>query len=224
MSIALFDLDNTLLAGDSDYLWGQFLIEKNVIDGKIYEEKNQMFFEQYKEGSLDIHEFLNFQLAPLAKHSMKQLKQWHDEYMHSKIKPIMLPQAQKLIEHHRSAGYRPVIITATNRFITEPIAKAFNIDDLLATEPEKNNNGYTGNVTGTPCFQSGKVTHLETWLDEHDLDLDDSWFYSDSHNDIPLLEKVTYPVAVNPDTKLEAHAQELGWPILHLNPAVNPIN
>jgi len=214
MSIALFDLDNTLLAGDSDYLWSQFLIEKNIIDGKIYEEKNQTFYDQYNEGTLDIHEFLDFQLAPLAQHSRQQLNQWHEEYMQSKIAPIMLPQAIKLIEHHRSAGYRPVIITATNRFITEPIAKAFNIDDLLATEPEQKENNYTGKVVGTPCFQAGKVTRLEEWLEHENLNLDDSWFYSDSHNDFPLLEKVTYPVVVNPDRKLKAHAQKYGWPQL----------
>ena len=137
--------------------------------------------------------------------------------MKVKIEPIMLPQSHKLIAHHRHAGYRPVVVTATNSFITGPIAKAFNIDDLVATEPEMNDKGFTGKVKGVPCFQSGKVERMEDWLAQNKLDWSDTWFYSDSHNDIPLLQKVTYPVAVSPDAQLEQYALDLGWPIINLH-------
>jgi len=216
MALALFDLDNTLLDGDSDYLWGCFLVERGIVDGEIYESENQRFYEQYLAGCLDIYEFLRFQLKPLADHSLSQLEAWRDEFLASKIEPVMLDKGRDLIERHRAQGDQPVIITATNRFITEPIAARFGIEQLLATEPEFRDGRYTGAVSGVPCFQGGKVERLRQWLAEHNATLDGSWFYSDSHNDLPLLEQVEHPVAVHPDDKLHAVARERDWPVLDL--------
>ena len=216
MGIALFDLDNTLIAGDSDYLWGCFLVEQGIVDGTLYENKNQRFYDQYKVGELDIHEFLEFQLKPLTEHSMKTLNQWRSQYIEEKVIPILLPKAHALIERHRQQGDTLVIITATNRFITSPIAELYDIRHLLATEPEIVNARYSGGITGIPCFQDGKVTQLESWLTSNQRTLDDSWFYSDSHNDLPLLNKVSHPVAVDPDEILRQHASEHDWPVISL--------
>ncbi len=216
MGIALFDLDNTLIAGDSDYLWGCFLIEQGIVDGAVYERANQRFYDQYKVGELDIHEFLDFQLRPLAEHSMETLRLWRTQYIEEKITPILLPKAHELIGKHRDQGDSLVMITATNRFITEPIADLYGIRNLLATEPEIVADRYTGSVTGTPCFQDGKVTLLSGGLAENEHSLDDSWFYRDSHNDLPLLNKVTHPVAVDPDEILERHASDHRWQTITL--------
>ncbi len=216
MGIALFDLDNTLIAGDSDYLWGCFLVEQGIVDGAIYERENRRFYDQYKVGELDIHEFLDFQLRPLAEHSMDTLQQWHSQYLQEKITPVLLPKAQALVDRHRQQGDTLVVITATNRFITAPIVELYGIPHLLATEPEIVNGAYTGSVTGTPCFQAGKVEQLSGWLEENLQSLDDSWFYSDSHNDLPLLNKVTHPVAVDPDEILAQHAKDHDWPTISL--------
>ena len=216
MGIALFDLDNTLIAGDSDYLWGCFLVEQGIVDGALYERKNRRFYDQYKVGELDIHEFLDFQLRPLAEHSMDTLQQWHSQYLQEKITPVLLPKAQALVDRHRQQGDTLVVITATNRFITAPIVELYGIPHLLATEPEIVNGAYTGSVTGTPCFQAGKVEQLSGWLEENLHSLDDSWFYSDSHNDLPLLNKVTHPVAVDPDEILAQHAKDHDWPTISL--------
>jgi len=216
MALALFDLDNTLLDGDSDYLWGCFLAEHGIVDAEAYESENQRFYDQYLDGCLDIHEFLRFQLKPLAEHGRQQLEAWREEFLASKIEPILLNKAHQLIDWHRSGGDELMIITATNRFITEPIAARYGIEHLLATEPELVDGEYTGGVTGVPCFQAGKVERLQQWLTEHDATLEGSWFYSDSHNDLPLLEQVDNPVAVDPDDKLRALASERGWPITSL--------
>lgn len=216
MGIALFDLDNTLIAGDSDYLWGCFLAENGMVDGAAYERRNRRFYDQYLAGELNIHEFLDFQLGPLAAHDMPTLQRLREQYITEKILPILLPKAQQLIDNHRQQNHLPVIITATNRFITSPIARLYGIDHLLATEPEISNNRYTGKVAGTPCFREGKVDNLAGWLQEHAETLTDSWFYSDSHNDLPLLNKVTHPVAVDPDEILERHARNNDWPIISL--------
>lgn len=216
MGIALFDLDNTLIAGDSDYLWGCFLVEQGIVDGATYERENLRFYEQYKAGELDIHEFLDFQLRPLAAHSMATLQQWRRQYLQEKITPILLPGAQALVDKHRQQGDTLIVITATNRFITAPIVELYGIEHLLATEPEIVNGAYTGSVTGIPCFQTGKVDRLADWLEASRQTLDDSWFYSDSHNDLPLLGKVTHPVAVDPDEILEQHAKDHDWPIISL--------
>jgi len=216
VSIALFDLDNTLIAGDSDFLWGCFLVEQGIVDAALYERENQRFYDQYRIGELDIHEFLDFQLRPLSEHSLDTLQQWRRQYVEEKITPILLPRAQTLIDRHRQQGDTLVVITATNRFITGPIVELYDIPHLLATEPEILNDQYTGKVSGIPCFQDGKVEQLSGWLVENQQSLQDSWFYSDSHNDLPLLNKVTHPVAVDPDEILERHARNNDWPIISL--------
>lgn len=216
--LALFDLDNTLLAGDSDFEWAQFLIEQGVLDREVYEARNQAFYEQYKAGMLDIREFLDFQLKPLSRHPRAVLDAWHREFMSRKILPIMRPAARALVARH--AGDLRVLISATNTFVTGPIAVAFGIPELIATEPEERGGEFTGAVSGTPCFREGKVERLKTWLAARGRTLasfSESWFYSDSLNDLPLLSRVTHPVAVDPDETLRAHAERLGWPIITLS-------
>jgi HAD superfamily hydrolase (TIGR01490 family) len=216
VKLAIFDLDNTLLAGDSDHLWGEFLIEQGLVDGEYYQRENNRFYEAYKAGTLDIFEFLAFSLKPLSEHDIGELNRLHRQFLQQKIEPIMLPRAFSLIDRHKKENYTPLIITATNRFVTEPIAAAFGVDYIIATEPEFDGNRYTGGVAGIPCFQHGKVERLEQWLQQHGATLEDSWFYSDSHNDIPLLSRVSHPVAVDPDVTLEQHARDLGWDIISL--------
>ena len=216
MSLAIFDLDNTLLGGDSDYLWGRFLIEQGLVDGEVYERENQRFYDQYRAGTLDIYEFLAFMLRPLAETPLAELLGWRAQFMAEKIQPILLPKATELLDRHRAAGDTLLIVTAANRFITEPIAERLGVPHLLATEPEFADGRYTGRSFGIPCFQQGKVERLQEWLAETGHDLAESWFYSDSHNDLPLLDQVTYPVAVDPDATLAEHAQERGWPIISL--------
>jgi len=216
VSIALFDLDNTLIGGDSDYLWGCFLAEHGIVDGEVYEQENQQFYDQYKAGVLDIHEFLQFQLRPLAEHDMDTLHDLRRHYITEKIKPILLSKAQQLIQDHRTRGHTPIIITATNRFITGPIAELYGVEQLLATEPEVVADRYTGNICDIPCFQEGKIHKLNDWLEANNRTLEDSWFYSDSHNDLPLLNAVTHPVAVDPDEILGRHAKTHGWPVISL--------
>ena len=216
MSLAIFDLDNTLINGDSDYEWGQFLVENHIVDGSAYEQQNTGYYEQYKAGTLDILAFLAFSLKPLAQHDRKQLDQWHTEFMQQKILPIIGDKARALVEKHRQAGDTLVIITATNSFVTAPIAREFEIDHLIATDLEIKNGRYTGKVAGTPCFKEGKIKRLQNWLDTHQHDLNGSWFYSDSHNDLPLLNLVEHPVVVNPDAQLKSEAERLHWPTLQL--------
>ena len=216
MGIALCDLDNTLIAGDSDYLWGCFLVEQGIVDSGLYERENRRFYDQYRVGELDIHEFLDFQLRPLSEHPVNTLQQWRRQYIEEKITPILLPKARALIDRHRQQGDTLVVITATNRFITGPIVELYDIPHLLATEAEILDDRYTGKVSGIPCFQDGKVTRLSDWLKVNRHSLDNSWFYSDSHNDLPLLNRVTQPVAVDPDEILEEHARNNDWPIISL--------
>lgn len=219
MRLALFDLDNTLIAGDSDFEWAQFLIEQGVLDREVYEARNMEFYQQYKDGTLDIHEFLDFQLKPLSRHTRAQLDAWHQEFMQHKIRPIVLPRARALVDRHRDRGDLCAIVTATNRFVTEPIARIFGVENLIATEPEVMEGEFTGKVRGVPSFREGKVTRLEAWLGDRRLrwsDVAESCFYSDSLNDLPLLGKVTRPVAVDPDDTLRAHAEHHGWEIISL--------
>ncbi|HIA08564.1 MAG TPA: HAD family hydrolase [Chromatiaceae bacterium] len=216
MSLAIFDLDNTLLAGDSDYLWGQHLITLGVVDADLYERANDRFYKDYKQGQLDIMAFLKFALKPLSQHSTSTLQGWREDFLRERIRPIALPAAHALVDKHREAGDTLLIITATNRFITGPIAELFGIDNLIATDPEKIDGKYTGKITGTPCFQHGKVERLQHWLDQHQQSLDDSWFYSDSINDLALLEQVSHPVAVDPDERLRAHAITANWSVISL--------
>jgi HAD superfamily hydrolase (TIGR01490 family) len=219
MKLVLFDLDNTLLTGDSDFQWAQFLIEQKVLDREVYEARNIEFYEQYKAGTLDIHEFLDFQLKPLSRHSREQLNDWRRSFMEQKIMPLIAPGARELIARHQTERDLCIIITATNSFVTAPIARILGIDHLIATEPEQKDGQFTGRVSGVPCFQEGKITRLEQWLDAQNLtwlSFLQSWFYSDSLNDLPLLKKVTHPVAVDPDATLREHAQRNGWPIISL--------
>ena len=216
MALAIFDLDNTLIAGDSDYLWGQYLVDQGLVDRDQYEAANAHFYEEYKQGRLDIDEFLGFALQPLATHAPEQLSVWRAAFVREKIEPLTLPAARALIAQHQAAGDTLMIITATNRFVTEPIAALYGIDHLLATTPEFRDGRYTGRYAGTPCFQSGKVTRLAEWLAQHGETLDGSWFYSDSHNDLPLLETVRHPVAVDPDERLNREAEQRGWPVITL--------
>ena len=216
MTLAIFDLDNTLLGGDSDYLWGQFLVEQGLVDGEAYERENQRFYDDYEAGTLDIHEYQAFMLRPLTEYPLTEMLAWREQFIAEKIQPILLPRAVDLLERHRTAGDTLLIVTATNRFITAPIAERFDVPHLLATEPEFTEGRFTGRLIGIPCFQHGKVERLDQWLAETGHDLAESWFYSDSHNDLPLLGRVTYPVAVDPDATLAQHARECGWPIISL--------
>lgn len=219
MNLVLFDLDNTLLAGDSDYEWGQFLIARGAVDGAHYEAKNQAFYEDYKAGRLDIHAFLAFALRPLATHSRAQLDAWHAEYLATQIKPMITQAARDLVKRHLDTADLVAIITATNSFVTAPIAREFGVPHLIATDPEQHDGEFTGEVAGTPCFREGKITRLEQFLAHHGTRLDcltSSRFYSDSLNDLPLLEKVQHPVAVDPDPTLRAHAVAHGWPVISL--------
>lgn len=216
MSLALFDLDNTLLAGDSDYLWGQFLTEQGIVDGEAYARENERFYRQYQQGTLDIHEWLSFQLKPLAEHDLGLLLDLRRQFLQEKIHPIILPAGRELIEQHRGRGDTLLIITATNSFITRPIAAMLGITNLLATEPEMAGGRYTGGVDGIACYRHGKVERLNAWLTENRRDLAGSWFYSDSHNDLPLLALVEHPVAVNPDDTLAQYAASRAWPIIDL--------
>jgi len=216
--LALFDLDETLIAGDSDYEWGQTLVDLGVVERASYEARNLEFYEKYKAGTLNLAEFLAFQLKPLAGRPRTQLDEWHARFMSSKVMPIIRPGARPLLEQHRDAVR--VIITATNRFVTAPIARALGIDHLIATELEEIDGRFTGRERGILCFREGKVARLEEWLagrGERLADYGESWFYSDSANDLPLLEKVTHPVAVHPDAALRARAVAAGWPILTLD-------
>lgn len=216
MALSIFDLDNTLLNGDSDYLWGRFLAREGIVDGDRHERENERFYRDYQAGTLDIQEFLHFSLRPLRDHPRQRLEALRERFVAELIEPIMLAAARELIAKHQAAGDTLMIVTATNAFVTAPIAARFGIPHLIATQPAESNGQYTGEVEGVPAFREGKVIRLEQWLAEHRRDLTGSTFYSDSHNDLPLLERVEQPVAVDPDAQLRAIAQSRGWPILSL--------
>lgn len=216
MALAIFDLDNTLIGGDSDHSWGVFLVEKNLVDAEAYRIANDRFYADYKNGCLDIHTYLTFSLAPLVRHSLDELSALHNEFMEKHIEPLILPKAEALLQHHRDQGDHLLIITATNGFVTRPIAKRLGVNDILATDPELADGRYTGNYIGTPCFQGGKITHLHEWLKSTRHSLEGAYFYSDSINDLPLLEQVNNPVAVDPDDSLAAIARQRDWRILSL--------
>jgi HAD superfamily hydrolase (TIGR01490 family) len=218
-NLALFDLDNTLLAGDSDYNWSLFLIKQGLLDEKTHHERNEQFYLDYKNGNLDIYKFLAFQLKPLSEHSMADLNALHAKYMDTVIRPMMTKKAQDLVNQHKAQGDLCLVITATNSFVTKPIAQAYGIAHLIGTDPEMVNGAYTGGVAGVPSFQEGKVTRLKQWLAERGqqlADFEQSYFYSDSHNDLPLMKLVTHPVAVDADAKLTDYAQQHGWPHISL--------
>ncbi len=216
MTLALFDLDNTLLSGDSDYGWGCFLVEKNIVDRDSYDAANQQFYEQYKQGTLDIHEYCAFAFRPLSELPMEKLRELHREFMAEVIRPMMSDKARELVRKHKEMGHTLVVITATNSFITRPIVQAFGIDNLLATEPLIQDGRYTTRIDGIPCFQEGKVERLRQWLARSGESLAGSYFYSDSINDLPLMEQVEHVIAVDPDARLAAVARERGWKIISL--------
>lgn len=218
MALALFDLDHTLLYGDSDHSWGQFLGERAVVDSHTFTDRSDYYMAEYQAGRLDIHEFLDFQLAPLVAGPYEKMVGLREEYIGQKIRPLVIPAARELVDRHRERGDTLVIITATNDFVTRPIADLFGIKHLIATELEFSNGGFTGKIVGEPCFREGKVVKLQAWLEKYGGDLRGSWFYSDSHNDLPLLERVAHPVAVNPDPILEEEARRRDWPIRRFQP------
>jgi len=218
-NLVLFDLDNTLLAGDSDFEWARFLIAKGVLDREAYEACNQRFYDDYNAGTLDIQAFLDFQLAPLSRHPREELDAWHDEYMATYIRPMIRAPARGLVRRHLDEGSLCAVVTATNSFVTGPIVREFGITHLIATIPAQEGGRFTGQPRGTPAFKAGKVERVETWLESLGLwwgAFGQSWFYSDSHNDLPLMSKVTHPVAVDPDKTLREHARGAGWPIISL--------
>ncbi|CEP36911.1 Putative uncharacterized protein [Halomonas sp. R57-5] len=216
MSLAIFDLDNTLLSIDSDHAWGEFLLEQGAVDPIAYREANERFMADYNAGTLDMAAFLEMALKPLADNPPEQLSAWHQQFMASKIEPNILPKAEELLARHRTKGDTLLIITATNRFITAPIAERLGVDHLIAVNPEVHAGRYTGRVSGIPSYREGKVTRLNQWLEQQDISMEGAWFYSDSHNDLPLLEKVDHPVAVDPDDTLRKVAEERQWRIMSL--------
>jgi len=220
MKLAIFDLDNTLLGGDSDVLWGEYLVALGIRDAATHGRENQRFYEEYQAGCLDIFAFQRFQLQVLTEYPLAQVLAWRTDYVNQWVRSLLLPKAQALIETHRAAGAQLLIITATNRFITAPIAELLGIAELIATEPEMVEGAYTGRITGTPSYAAGKVTRLQAWLALQHRQLDDPdlemWFYSDSHNDLPLLRVVQHPVAVDADPILSAAATAAGWPLISL--------
>ncbi len=216
MRLAIFDLDNTLLAGDSDHAWGEFLVAEGLVDPVLHKARNDGFYADYCAGKLDIFAYSEFVFSFLVDKEPSWLAALHRRFMENVIEPMVLPKAVDLVESHRTRGDRLLITTATNRFITAPIAARFGIDELLATDPEQVEGRYTGRVAGTPCYQDGKIVRFREWLARQDRTFEESWFYSDSRNDLPLLRVVDHPVAVNPDTVLAAEAREAGWPILDL--------
>lgn len=219
MNLALFDLDNTLLSGDSDFEWSQFLVDQGVLDRELFEAKNIAFYEQYKAGTLNITEFLDFQLKPLSRHARKVLDSWHEEFMRVKIRPMMGTKARELVAKHQAAGDICMIVTATNSFVTAPIAREFGVEHLIATDPEQKDGEFTGGVAGIPSFREGKVVRMENWLAERGWSWESfgtTWFYSDSLNDLPLLAKVKHPVAVDPDPTLRIYAEKQGWAVISL--------
>ena len=219
MNLALFDLDNTILAGDSDYNWSRFLIQEGYLDGAIHAEKNEKFYADYKAGTLDIYAFVEFQFKPLARNPRTVLNQLLKKYVEEVIKPMITEKARALVKRHQDEGDLIIVITATNSFITRPIAELFGIENLIGTDPEEKEGEFTGKVSGLPSFKEGKVTRLEAWLKNKKLSLasfEKSYFYSDSHNDLPLMQKITHPVAVDSDDILSEYAKSKGWPQISL--------
>jgi len=223
MQLALFDLDNTLVAGDSEQQWLQFLAAQGVIDATQYLARNEDFLADYERGALDIDAYLRFVLRPLAEIPPQRLAELRHGFIDERIRPLVAPGAPRLLDEHRRRGDHLLIITAANRFIASPIAELFEADTLLATEPAMAGDRYTGEVAGTPCFREGKIKRLEDWLGGCTTALGNATFYSDSNNDLPLLERVGWPVAVDPDPILAREVRLRGWPTISLrDPAAAP--
>jgi len=216
VALAIFDLDHTLLSGDSDHAWGQFLVDRGLVDPEVHQRRNDHFYEQYKAGSLDIHEYLEFAMRPLTEYDADHMHAERDIFLNDRIEPLVSQKARDLIRHHEERGDTLLIITATNGFVTYPIAERLGIAHIIAPHPEVIDGRYTGKTVGIPSFQDGKVTRLKRWMEEHQHDMQGSYFYSDSHNDLPLLRLVDHPVAVDPDPTLQAEAEANGWPVISL--------
>lgn len=219
MALAIFDLDHTLLSGDSDHAWGQFLVDSKIVEPEYYQRQNDYFYEQYKAGSLDILEYLAFALKPLTEQPLETMLALRETFIEQRIKPLITDKARALIAKHKQAGDDLLIITATNAFVTRPIATLLGFKELIAPEPELIDGQYTGGISGIPSFQQGKVTRLEEWLTEKQMSLEGAFFYSDSHNDLPLLNIVDNPIAVDADEILTDTATRNGWPIISLRNA-----
>ena len=220
MNLALFDLDNTLLAIDSDHAWGRFLVARGIVDSAEFDRRNDYFYERYKAGTLDIHEYLLFALAPLARRPRAELDAWHADFMEAVIRPAIGRKARDLVRKHLDAGDLACCVTATNAFVTAPIAREFGIPHLIACDLEEHDGVFTGRPRGIPSFQDGKIVRVEGWLatmGKRIAEFPQSWFYSDSHNDVPLLERVSNPVAVDPDDTLHDLAVARGWPVMRLH-------
>ncbi|MDR8732138.1 histidinol-phosphatase [Burkholderia pseudomultivorans] len=221
--LALFDLDFTLIPFDSDQAWGRFMVEHGLVDAAEFERIDAVFAAGYAAGTLDIHAHLCAILAPLARHSRERLAQWHARFMDDVVRPAIPSAALELVRRHRARGDLCCVVTATNAFIARPIAHAFGIDALIACEPEtvdgRPGSAYTGRPTGVPSYREGKIVRTDAWLASLGFawsDFERSWFYSDSHNDVPLLETVTDAVATNPDERLRDVALARGWRIVEL--------
>jgi HAD superfamily hydrolase (TIGR01490 family) len=217
MTLAIFDLDHTLITGDSDYLWGEYMVENNIVDEQEFRSRNQIYYQDYQRGTLDNEQYLEFALKPLTQYSIEELYAWRADYVEKWIKPIVAPGARELLDNHRNQNHELLIISATHLFVTAPIAQLLGVPTVLSTEPEIIDNRYTGRYLGTPTYQEGKVTALHEWLAKSVQRMDGSYFYSDSINDLALLEKVDHPITVHPDEQLEAIAEERGWPIINLH-------
>jgi HAD superfamily hydrolase (TIGR01490 family) len=221
MKLALFDLDHTLLPIDSDQSWGQFTTTLGWTDAEEFTRKNDGFYADYQAGTLDIHDYVRFATEAFRIRPRAEAEAAHARFMQEVIWPVIRPEALALLKKHRDAGEQLLIITATNEFVTRPIADALGVDELIAVELARDAEGwYSGEISGVPSLREGKVERLQQWLHQHGLDWDkvETTFYSDSSNDIPLLERVNHPVATNPDAKLKAVAIARGWPILELFP------
>lgn len=216
MALAIFDLDHTLLSEDSDHAFGQFLVDRGLVDPEVHTYRNDVFYEQYKAGTLNIHEYLEFALKPLTTYPLDKMLAERANFLQERIKPLIPQKARDILQKHRDQGDTILIITATNGFVTYPIAEELGVEHIIAPHPEVIDGQYTGAIEGIPSFQEGKVTRLIAWLAEHGISMKDAWFYSDSHNDLPLLRLVSNPVAVDPDPTLTAEAERLGWPIISL--------
>lgn len=222
MKLALFDLDHTLIPMDSDFEWGQFTVRLGWRDEGSFSQANQVFYDQYKAGTLDIAAYIRFATAAIREHGMSKSVAAHAQYMSEVVQKNIQNQALALVRQHQAAGDEVVIVTATNEFVTRPIAEAFGVTELIAIELERDASGLpTGEIKGVPSFREGKVARVEQWLAQRGATWESvaqSTFYSDSINDLPLLEKVTHPVATNPDDRLRAVAEARGWPQLNLFP------
>lgn len=221
MKLAIFDLDNTLIAGDSDHAWGEFMVAEGMVDADTYKRANDQFYADYERGEMDLEAYLNFSLEPLTHYTLQQLAQLHAKFMREVIAPMRLQAATHLLQQHRDNGDYLLIITSTNDFITAPIARSLQVDALLATNAELINGRYSGKISGVPCFQAGKITRLQQWLEQAPSQgfhgtLAGACFYSDSINDLPLLQVVDQPVAVDPDDALRRYAVAHNWSIISL--------